>query len=144
MEFDKEKFYNLVFEEIFESLELKERMRHITFALGKVLKGTYKENIDILIRATKGRSGMPYMVLPDYVEVFGLMDLEVSKRALKEFTKICSSEFAVRPFIIRYEKEMLEEIEKWAEDENEGIKRKNKTKGRRRRPSLEVSGERKN
>ncbi len=122
-EFDKDKFYNLVFEDIFELLQLKERMRHITFALGKMLNRSYKENIDILIRATKGRSGMPYIVLPDYVEIFGLSDLEVSKRALKEFTKLFSSEFAVRPFIIRYENEMLEEIEKWAEDENEHIRR---------------------
>lgn len=122
-DFDHDLFKSLVFEDIFETLELKERMRHITFALGKVLRGTYEENINILIGATRGRSGMPYMVLPDYVEVFGLMNLEVSKRALKEFTSLCSSEFAVRPFIIRYEDEMIKEIKKWTEDENEHVRR---------------------
>lgn len=40
------------------------------------------------------------MVFQDFVEVFGLDDLEESLKALEVFTLESSSEFAVRQFIL--------------------------------------------
>lgn len=121
--FDSEKFISLIFDDNFENYELKERMRHITLQLDKVLSDDYHRNIDILKEATEGRSGFPYMVLPDYVEVFGLEHFEKSIEALRDFTSLCSSEFAVRPFIIKYEEKIMKHIYKWTQSPNEHIRR---------------------
>jgi 3-methyladenine DNA glycosylase AlkC len=62
-------------------------------------------------------------VLTSYVEQFGLDDFEVSVEALKELTKYGSSEFAIRPFIIKYQDRMLPILHTWAEDANEHVRR---------------------
>jgi 3-methyladenine DNA glycosylase AlkC len=43
--------------------------------------------------------------------------------ALMALTEAFSSEFAIRPFLIRYEKKALARLEKWARHENEHVRR---------------------
>ncbi len=121
--FDKRKFLGSVFDAEWEIKELKQRMRHITVCLHNCLPGGYKRNTGILMKAVKNFSGFLSMVFPDYVEVYGLDDPETSVAALELFTQHGSSEFAVRPFIIRYPGIMIPVFSKWAVHKNHHVRR---------------------
>lgn len=121
--FDKESFLDEVFQENFYSLELKERMDYITKTLHNFLPNDYEKSIEILISASLGQKGFFYMVLPHYAELYGLDSFQISIRALQEFTKLCSSEFAVRPFLIKYEMDMIKIMESWSKSENVDVRR---------------------
>ncbi len=111
-----------------EDLELKDRMRLISSSLHPFLDTEYKKTIEILKKvkthfSTETSMGLQSMILPDYVEVYGLDDLETSIDALEYFTVESSSEFAIRHFIVKYEKETMQEFLKWAKSDNEHIRR---------------------
>ncbi len=120
--FNVETFIGEVMDSTWEELKLKERMRRISLKLSVFLP-EYKEAIEILLEVNKVSEGFAYLVLPDFVECFGLNYLEVSMSALKEFTKHSSAEFAVRPFIIKYPDRAMEYMREWALDENEHVRR---------------------
>ncbi|MFT6147813.1 MAG: 3-methyladenine DNA glycosylase AlkC [Saprospiraceae bacterium] len=123
-EFPKAKFFESLFDEEWEMRELKQRMRHITICLGKVLPKDYRMALEIMKRvgADLGEK-FEYMFFPDFVEVYGLDDYEASVEALQLFTMLCSSEFAVRPFIVKYTKTMMDLMLEWAKSENHHIRR---------------------
>jgi len=123
--FDREAFLARVFDEDWKSRELKERMRHITTVLGGFLPPDYRAALHVLRRAapllTEG--GFVQMVLPDFVEVYGLDDWEASIPALEAFTQQVSAEFAIRPFIVRYPERTLAKMLEWAGHEHPGVRR---------------------
>jgi len=121
--FNQQKFMEKIFTNKWERLELKKRMRHITIVIKSEIKENYKSSIKILNKVSKEYSGFASMVLPDYVELYGLEHFEISIKALKEYTSCCSSEFAVRPFIIKYNSEMMKIMEKWSRDKNFHVRR---------------------
>ncbi len=111
-----------------DDLELKDRMRLISSSLHPYLKTDYKKTIKILKKvkkyfSTEKSMGLQSMILPDYVEVYGLDDFKTSLDALEYFTVQSSSEFAIRHFIIKYEKQTMKEFLKWTKSENEHIRR---------------------
>ena len=57
------------------------------------------------------------------MERYGLEHEEISINALKEFTKTSSSEFAIRPFIIRNPEKVMPVLNKWSEDKHFAIRR---------------------
>jgi 3-methyladenine DNA glycosylase AlkC len=63
------------------------------------------------------------MFFPDFIEVYGLDDFDISAKALEHFTQYSSSEFAVRPFIVKYPKQMLAQHKKWAQHKNHHVRR---------------------
>jgi 3-methyladenine DNA glycosylase AlkC len=99
-------------------------MRHITLCLGEVLPKDYRAALVILKRvgATLDRK-FEYMFFPDFVEVYGLDDFEVSTEALRLFTPLCSSEFAVRPFIVKYPEKMMALMMEWTKSDNHHARR---------------------
>lgn len=121
--FDKDNFLVQIKNPQFDLLELKERMDFITRALYQNLSKNYKNDISLLIKVSQDKQGFFYIVLSHYVELYGLDEFEVSIMALKEFTKLCSSEFAVRPFILKHKEKMIEEMIKWSLDSNEHVRR---------------------
>ena len=121
--FSRKKFLNLVFDRDWEEKELKQRMRHISICLHKSLPGGYEENIKILMKAVKEFRGFLSMIFPDYVEVFGLENPKLSIKALELFTQYGSSEFAIRPFIIKYPGLVMPQMLKWAEHKNHHVRR---------------------
>lgn len=129
-EFDKEKFIKAVFIPEFESKELKERMKHTTSVLHDFLPEDYLQTI-VLIKKTIeqlriqgiGEDGLAYMFLPDYIETYGIDDLESSVEALEFVTQFVSCEFAVRPFILKYENEMILRMQKWSLHESHKVRR---------------------
>ena len=99
VDFDRARFTMLVMDEGWDQLELKGRIRRITHSLGETLPADYKEALDILYTIDERCVGFPYLFFPDFVEVYGQMDWELSMKALERFTARSSAEFAIRPFI---------------------------------------------
>jgi len=121
--FDKKKFFKLVFDKNFDSLELKAKMRHVTECLYQVLPQSFSKAINILKKAAPKIKGFEAMCLPDYVELYGPDDWDISLDALALFTKYSSSEFAIRPFIIKDPKRTMAFMKKLAGDKNPNVRR---------------------
>ena len=98
-EFDKDGFIRSIFDKEWERRELKQKMRHTTFCLAAFLPENYPEAMKILTEVAPRFTGFDAMVFPDFVECYGLDDWDTSLRALALFTRYCSSEFAIRPFL---------------------------------------------
>jgi 3-methyladenine DNA glycosylase AlkC len=120
--FQKTQFVNSLINETWEQKELKERIRAISTSLGEFLDQDYSKALDILKQIHTQFDGLFHLIFPDFVEVFGLEHFEISIEALKVFTPQCSSEFAVRPFLIKYP-QCIEVFKEWAKDENEHVRR---------------------
>ena len=122
-DFKIDEFKKAIFTNSWESLELKQRMRHISKTLYQFLPFSYKEQIDILKKIKKDFKALEAMIFQDFVEVYGLNDFEVSMKALELFTIDSSSEFAIRQFIIKYEDKTINQMKIWAKSQNEHIRR---------------------
>ena len=122
-DFDKEEFSSLVFEAQWENRALKEKMRHITRCLHTTLDKEFPQALEILTEVAPSFSGFDSMVFPDYVECYGLDHWDLSLPALAFFTTLCSSEYAVRPFLDQDPQRAMEYLYAWAEDENDHVRR---------------------
>lgn len=116
-------FVGAVVDNKWEARELKERMHHLAAVLQQYLPTNYRKALEILKPVSLHFSGLPHMVFPDFVEQFGLEDYEASINALAFFTTNSSSEFAIRPFIIRYPILTMAKMREWATSSNEHIRR---------------------
>ena len=121
--FDDKSFSKNIFDGEWQDRELKARMRHITLTLKDFLPENFCDALVILKSISEKSSGFEYMFLPDFVEVYGLDDLETSIPALEFFTQHSSSEFAVRPLIIKYQKQMMRQMNLWSKSENHHVRR---------------------
>lgn len=122
-EFDRKQFQKLVYSDIWESLELKGRMKHLSRCLRETLPRDYVTALLILIKIAPEIKGFEGMVLPDFVEQFGMDHWEESLNALGHFTKYSSSEFAIRPFLDQKPDVVMHYMLAWAEHENEHVRR---------------------
>jgi len=121
--FDKKGFVAHVIDGQWEDKELKDRMMHISGALYVFLPMEYSEAVQILMKAASKFSGFQYMFFPGFVEIYGLDEYEMSIEAMEYFTQHSSSEFAVRPFIKKFNYKMMAQMELWAESENHHVRR---------------------
>ncbi len=115
-----------VFSSEWESYELKERMRHIATKLGDFLPKEYSRAINLLcliFNRMNHKYALENMIFQDFVEVYGLESFSTSMEALEVFTVGSSSEFAIRRFISKYEKETMEQMLTWAGSEDEHVRR---------------------
>lgn len=117
----------------FDDLGLMDRGRHIAGALRTHLPAAYPEALEILLRSvgdrpkrSEGDGGMSsFLYLPhvQFVERFGLEHFEESMRALHLLTQRFTGEFAVRPFLERYEAKTLARLREWARDPDAHVRR---------------------
>jgi 3-methyladenine DNA glycosylase AlkC len=117
----------------FEAMELMARGRHIARVLRRYLPDDYPAAVTILLasvgeRPTRsdGDGGMAsFLYLPhvNFVAEFGLDHFDESMNALYVLTQRFTSEFSVRPFIERYEREALDVLKRWAVDPNVHVRR---------------------
>jgi len=98
-DFDQEKFNRLIYADDWNSKELKAKMHHTTDSLVATLPEDYPLALKILTEIAPDFKGFNVMIFPDYVEKCGLDDWDLSLPALAFFTGLCSSEFAIRPFL---------------------------------------------
>ncbi len=128
--FNKKKFVQKIFDENWESKELKQRMRHITLALHQFLPDDFVKSSKIIIDISKkyivkkgeGLSFL-HMFLPEYLELFGINHFVESVKAFEQVTKFTSAEFAVRPFIIKYPEKMMQQMLLWSTNDNIYVRR---------------------
>jgi 3-methyladenine DNA glycosylase AlkC len=106
-----------------KSLELKQRMRRIAETLHAFVPGDYATQLAVLADAAPQFGGFAAMFFPDFVERYGLDEFDASVGALALFTRFSSSEFAVRPFIVRYGPRMMQVMARWARDDDEHLRR---------------------
>jgi 3-methyladenine DNA glycosylase AlkC len=126
-DFEYVKFTKTVFNSSWNDLELKQRIRHISISLNSYLPEQYTKAIEILketfSKMNNTKMGLENMIFQDFVEVFGLNDWDESLDALEHFTINCSSEFAIRQFILQDEEKAMQKMLLWAHSPNEQIRR---------------------
>jgi 3-methyladenine DNA glycosylase AlkC len=129
-DFKKKDFEKSVFDKQWKDKELKERMRHITIMLHDFLPADFRKAsrvlMDCVLQMRKEgieSLGIEYLSLPDYVEVYGLDDFASSVKAMELITQFISCEFAVRPFIIKYDDKMLQQMIAWGSHPNHKVRR---------------------
>lgn len=109
-------------------LEMKERVVQISENLHKHLSGTYKKNLETLLKTLKNNksTGIDNFILwpyTHYIETEGLDEFEASMKTLYEITKNFTSEFGVRPFFNRYPEKVYTLFNEWTADPNEHVRR---------------------
>ena len=126
--FDAKRFLALSFRD-FEDLSLMQRMRRMAESFHATLPGAdrnYRKTLATL-RALATALGPDFsqLVFPDYVALYGAAprDFDLSMDALKFFTPLGSSEFAVREFIRRDQPRALAIMQKWSLDPDEHVRR---------------------
>ncbi|MEP1779931.1 DNA alkylation repair protein [Reichenbachiella sp.] len=121
--FNIEGFISSTINENWESRELKDRMRHITNMIHAHTALNYVDQLNMMMELSCHFGGLKGMTFPDYVEVYGLDHPRESLVALKHMTQFSSSEFAIRPFIVKYEKQTMKAMYEWSADSNEHVRR---------------------
>jgi len=121
--FDSSAFSLMVKGDNWESKELKEKMYHISQCMGRALPEDYPSALKILEEIASGFGGFDAMIFPDFVEKYGLDHWELSLKALEQFTSLCSSEFAIRPFLARDPERAMKQMYTWAQSDNFHVRR---------------------
>lgn len=106
----------------FPNQELMERMAHVTIMLHTYLTGDYIEDIKILSEAMEPVKNWMFVYgsVIRYIEVYGCKKehLDLSLEKLGEFTRLLSSEFAIRIFLTEFEDETLEKVHEWTKSDD--------------------------
>lgn len=128
--FPTKNFLQQVFNNEWEALELKQRIRRISQVLRANLPEEYPLALDLVKKITERYIAMQgekltfeYMFLPDFVESWGLEHPDESIAALETVTRWSSAEFAVRPFLLRYPERMFAEMLQWSQHPSAMVRR---------------------
>lgn len=128
--FDSKQFKQLIFDSTWESKELKQRMRHTALALHKFMPQNFehasviiKTIVEKLPKNNINEVSLEYMFLPDYIELYGLDNIENAITLFEFITPFTSCEFAVRPFIIKYPEKMMKQMLIWSKHKNHYVRR---------------------
>lgn len=128
--FNKAAFLSHFFTPAWDDMELKDRMKHISECLQKHLGGTYTQQVNSLLKMINWFkqhpdkvNGFEYMFFPDFLEQFGQDDPKLSLNAMEEVTQFTSCEFAIRPFLIQNQKEVMKRMLKWSTHQHENVRR---------------------
>ena len=124
-QFKASEFLNATVDETWDSLELMARGRKITTTMKEYLPSDYREALSIMDKVIPICEPFFKMCFPTYVELYGQDEenWDLSIKAMELYTQYSSSEFAVRPFIIKHEKRMMEQMLAWSKHENEHVRR---------------------
>lgn len=130
----EEKFYSALIKGN-ANRSLNERLRHTSITLHQFLPNSLPTSIDLLkMLIPKLKRGYTNLVFPDYIGLYGHEHFDLSMEALKYFTRFGSSEFAIREYLKRDIKRTLAVMKKWAENENEHVRRLSSEGSRPRLP----------
>lgn len=139
--FDTEKFIVEIMDHDWPNKEYKQRIKHISSVLYGFLPADYDKAIDkllLLIERIRDRFAdfsviddknfqlltLEYgSILDSYVEQYGLNYLDTSIRAIETFTQFTSCEFCVRPFIVKYPQEMMQQMLLWSSHSHWAVRR---------------------
>jgi hypothetical protein len=111
--FDQRKLIDQILIPEFASMEWKERVKHTTKVIHEFLPNDYAKASGIIVKVASdmrtdyGSDSLTFIIFPDYIESYGLDDLETSIKAFQNLTQLITCEFSVRPFIIKYGDKMM-------------------------------------
>ena len=129
--FDQKAFENELIGRL-DDKELYERFDCIVDAMEKTLEGDYAKNIraffNILgpeLAKAEGMFNDGWWLWPigRYVERHGNIDWKLSLSFLKELTKRCTGEFAIRTLLTEHPREVMDELIAWTNDRNVHVRR---------------------
>jgi 3-methyladenine DNA glycosylase AlkC len=121
--FHSHNFISSVLDCDWESLKLKERIKHIAVHLKIFLPSSYSQSINVLKKTAPNFTGFEYLMFADYVELYGLKNFKKSFEALECFTQCSTGEFAIRKFILHNKLKTMRQLKKWSTSDNEHIRR---------------------
>lgn len=121
--FDVDRFLDLTLPGL-DSLSLLQRLRRMTEGFFSTLPDTFPEALSILrkLAPTIG-PGFASLMPPDYVGMYGEKHFDLSMEALKFFTPLGTSEFAVRIFLRADQERALRTMEHWSMDLDPHVRR---------------------
>lgn len=129
-DFKKKSFYNSIYDKEWENRELKQRMRHISIVLNNHLFESYEKNVVFILKLISQleknnikEKSIEFMFLPDFIELYGLENYNTSVKAFERITEFTSCEFAVRPFIIKYQVKMIKQMVLWSKNKHLMVRR---------------------
>ncbi len=129
-DFNKASFIKHIYDDEWEFRELKQRMRHISLVLNKHLADDFEKNTTILLnsipqllKAGFKTDSLEFIFIPDFIELYGTDHYNMSVKALEQVTQFITCEFAVRPFIIKYEKQMMTQMLLWSKHQHASVRR---------------------
>lgn len=121
--FDQKRFMKRVTDGL-DDLGIMQRMRQVAVGLHETLPEDFPTAVAILERlAPRIGHSFAAISLSEYVALYGQDHRARSLEALKLLTRFGSSEFAVRHFLVADFDRTLAEMRKWAEDDNEHVRR---------------------
>lgn len=113
-----------------QQLALKQRIRQVSTTLGKFLPGDYPAQVKILCNiidslktARVKQNSFPWLIIPDFIEVYGLDDIGTSLKAMEIITAYISCEFAVRPFLLAQPRLVMKKMLSWSKHDHENVRR---------------------
>lgn len=128
--FNKTIFLNSIFDTEWKNRELKQRMRHITLTLKKYLPDDFETMIKLILKITNQLTkqevksqGFEWMFFPEFIELYGLDHYKISVNTFEKMSHFTSCEFAVRPFIVKYQKKMMQQMFVWSKHKNKHVRR---------------------
>ena len=128
--FEKQKFIKHIFNDDFKNMEWKQRMKHTTVVFHKFLPEDFSQAaklieqiIDQLRKDNFGEDSLAFVFFPDYIGTYGLEDFADSVKAFEFITQFVSCEFAVRPFIVKYNDQMIGYMVNWSMHESPKVRR---------------------
>lgn len=116
-------FERFVFDNKWEKLGLKQRIRHLSYGLRNGLNIDYPQSLEVLKPISVEFSGLFHFVFADFVECFGLGFYDESISALALFTENSTAEFAIRLFLEREPEKTKNQMLRWSVNENEHLRR---------------------
>jgi 3-methyladenine DNA glycosylase AlkC len=129
-EFDERAFIYRVFDCQWPDLELRERTRHIARALHRSMPSDFRKAAHLIVSLANTLRGQgekeqqfQYIFLPEYIAIYGQCDLECSLAALEEITNLVSAEYAIRPFLVHFPNQTLEQLYQWSHSKDENVRR---------------------
>lgn len=128
--FDEPRFNQLIFTPEFEGFELKQRMTHTATVLHEFLPEDFaaavaiiKDTINHLRQMDIYEHTIEFMFFPEYISMYGMDDFDAAVDGIEFITQYTSCEFAVRPFIVKYEQAMLAQMHRWAKHSHHMVRR---------------------
>lgn len=108
-----------------DPLELKDRVLLITSELRKFLPEDFKKSLPILVKAMeKGDlKGFELWPFSEYISQFGLEHFDDSLKAMYKLTQRFTAEWAIRPFLLKDHKKVLNTLSKWTDDKSSHVRR---------------------